>query len=122
MAGIWDIRRVYCPMGCGETLHLMQSGMIMCLGKDCPNPGAAQQILGDRETQHIVVFREDGWEMIHPLSDRLGSLLACMVHEACNRLPGPPGGILGKYRVKLDGEGGLEVELLESAQPGPGTS
>lgn len=122
MTGIRDIHRAYCPMGCGNTLHLMQSGTIMCLDQDCLRPDAAQAILEDPETQHIVVFRADGWEMIHPLSDRLGSLLACPVHAACNRLPGPPAGILGKYRVKLNGEGGLEVELLESAQPGPGTS
>ena len=120
MTGIQDIRRAYCPMGCGETLHLMASGMIMCLGQDCPDPGAAQQILGERETEHIMVFREDGWEMIHPLRDRLGDLLACMVHEAVMKLPGPPAGITGKYRVRQKSDGSLEVDLLEAA--GSGTS
>lgn len=112
--GIRDIVGVYCPMGCGETLHLMASGMIRCLDPHCRQSDAAQKILADKETDHIVVFSEGGWEMIHPLSDRLGALLGCAVHEACNRLPGPPAGICGKYRARLDSKGGLEVELLDA--------
>lgn len=120
MTGIRDVHRAYCPMGCGNTLHLMQSGTLMCLAQDCPRPDAAQTILEDPESEHIVVFREDGWEMIHPLRDRLGGLLACMVHEAVMKLPGPPAGITGKYRVRQKGDGSLEVDLLEAS--GSGTS
>lgn len=120
MTAIRDIRRAHCPACGGESLHLMQSGLILCLAEGCPSPDAAQQILSERETEHIVQFDEHGWNMIHPLRDRLGDLLGCPVHEAVNRLPGPPAGIIGKYRVRPDGKGGLEVELLEAT--GSGTS
>lgn len=35
----------YCPNGCGETLHRMDSGMISCLSPQCPDKGAAQKLL-----------------------------------------------------------------------------
>ena len=113
--GIRDIAGAFCPMGCGESLHLMASGLILCLDPHCEKPDAAQQILGERESDHIVTFTADDWDIIHPLRDRLGrGLLACPVHEACKKLPGPPAGIAGKYRVRMDSEGGLEVELLDA--------
>ncbi len=49
MTGIRDISGAYCPMGCGETLHLMTGGMMQCLNRGCPNSGAAQKILSDPE-------------------------------------------------------------------------
>jgi len=104
MTGITDIAGVYCPMGCGRTLHLMPSGMIQCLEKDCPNPGAAQTILSNPETTDIVVFGTDSYTVLHPLKERLGDLFSCEVHAACGRLPGPPGGEPGRYRATYTGD------------------
>jgi hypothetical protein len=115
---IRDIRGVHCPMGCGETLHLMQTDVILCLKRGCPKPDAAHQLLSGPETEHVVAFGTDSLTVIHPLRDRLGDLPFCPVHEACNRLNGPPGGIPGRYRVKMDNEGGLIVEPLDGT-PAP---
>lgn len=117
MVGIRDIAGVNCPMGCGQTLHLMQSGTILCLNQACTQPDAAQKILGDRETEHIAVFGVDSWTVVHPLRDRLGDLLFCPVHEAVGRLDGPPGGMTGRYRAKIDSAGVLELEMLDLPAP-----
>src|SRR5690349_15912825 len=114
---ILDIRGVFCPMGCGETLHLMQAGVIRCLAGGCPQPAAAQKILANRETEHLVTFGADSWTVTHPLRDRLGDLPSCPVHEACNRLGGPPGGITGRYRARLTPDGALDLELLGVSAP-----
>jgi hypothetical protein len=42
-----DVSKVagQCPMGCGETLFLGESGHITCSVLDCPDPGAADDAL-----------------------------------------------------------------------------
>lgn len=109
---IRDIVGVYCPMGCGKTLHLTVGGMIACLASGCPNPGAAQKILSEPETTDIVVFGADSFTVLHPVKERLGDLWTCQVHQACTQLPGPPAGP-GRYRARIDGKGCLELELIE---------
>lgn len=94
----------YCPMGCGETLYTIFSG-IRCASENCPRPNAAHEILNDSETEHVVKFEEASFSVKHPLRERLGGdLFACELHEKLRMLeeaPVPP----GKYRVFL-GENG----------------
>lgn len=106
---IWDIQGVYCPMGCGQTLHLMGGGMIECLAQGCPDSGAVQKILSEPETDDIVEFYEDSFTVLHPLKERLGGLFTCRVHNLCNRMPGPPEGGAGRYRARVK-NGTLELE------------
>lgn len=107
---IIDMVGVYCPMGCGQTLHLMPSGMMQCLNRGCPNPGAAQKILSDPEHEDIVVFGPDSFTVLHPVRERLGDLFTCQVHQACSALDGPPEGKTGRFRARFDGQGRLELE------------
>jgi Family of unknown function (DUF6085) len=119
MAPIFDITGVYCPMGCGQTLHLMPGGTIRCLAHNCPQPGAVQQILSVPETDDIVVFGMDSFTVLHPLRERLGDLFSCQVHTACNRLDGPPGGKTGRYRARFGPEGNLELEEIDDYDSPP---
>jgi hypothetical protein len=119
---IRDIAGVYCPMGCGKTLHLMESGMIMCLAGGCPEPGAAQQILASPETDDIVVFGYDSFTVLHPLRERLGDLWACQVHQACTMLDGPPRGEPGRYRASFGPESQLVLEAVPETSSEPGAA
>lgn len=110
MTPILDLAGVYCPMGCGQTLHRMPGGMISCLAQKCPDKGAAQKILGDRETEHVVELGEDGFTIKHPLHERLDDvLMTCELHQHIAGLdedereylarPSP-----GRYRATWTGE------------------
>jgi len=112
MTQIRDIIGAYCPMGCGETLHLTPGGAIACLAPACPRKYAAREILGDRETDHIVVFGADSWTIKHPLRDRLGDLFSCTIHEQAGAMGGPPGGQTGRYRAIIGADGEMDLELL----------
>lgn len=116
---IRDIIGTYCPMGCGKTLHLMESGMIQCLAEGCPRPDAAQKILSSPETDDIVVFGYDSFTVLHPIRERLGDLWACQVHEACTRLDGPPAGKPGSYRATFGPEGQLVLEAVTVLETPP---
>jgi hypothetical protein len=117
MPHVRDISGAVCPMGCGETLHLMSGGLIMCLARGCPDQGAAQKILSDRETEHVVVFGEDLFTVRHPLRERIGDgLLSCEVHDMCWRMDGPPGGAAGRYRARVTPEG-LDLEPMAEDVP-----
>ncbi len=59
MSQIRDIVGAYCPMGCGQTLHLGAGGLISCLAPACPRKHAVQQLLSESETEHIVTLRDD---------------------------------------------------------------
>jgi hypothetical protein len=114
MRPIIDISGAYCPMGCGQHLHLMPSGMIQCLGKECPRPDAVQKILSNPVTDDVVLFGSDSFTVLHPLKERLGDLWTCQVHTACTQLDGPPG--LGQFRARFDENNGLVLERLEEDQ------
>lgn len=112
MTQIRDIAGAYCPMGCGQTLHLMPGGMIQCLSKSCPESGAVQKILSNPETDDVVVFGLDSFTVLHPLRERLGDLFSCQIHQACSNLPGPPEGRTGKFRARFGAGGRLELEEI----------
>lgn len=111
----YDIPGVFCPMGCGATLHLAKTG-ITCLARDCPDARAAHKILSDPEHLDVVEFTETGWTVLHSLKERLGAgLFSCQVHEMCGRLAAPPPP--GRYRARVKGDSELEFEEIPS---GPG--
>lgn len=57
-----------------------------------------QDALGD--ARHAVEFREDGWTMMHPLSERLnGTLFDCSVDVSHIEEPA----VLGRYWLQEDG-------------------
>jgi hypothetical protein len=118
--------RGVCPMGCGQTLFLGESGHVTCGFVDCPNPGMADELLHDQETEHVAIFDSRSFVLKHPLRER-PDLFKCKLHEAIrDALDGPPNGVPGRYRVTRravdavsesyrSGDSGLEFELLEAA-------
>lgn len=92
--------RGYCPVGCGETLMLGEGGHVTCSWVGCPEPTAVDRIIGDRETEHIVKLDEEGFDVLHPLRERLGGeLFSCTLHEDLRALDGPPREP-GRYRAR----------------------
>jgi hypothetical protein len=68
----------YCPLGCGETLYTAHGIKIMCSDPACPDPDAAQKILNEPETEHLVTIAGDGYSVKHPLRERIdNALLDC---------------------------------------------
>ena len=108
---IRDVRG-FCPMGCGETLHLGEGGHVYCVKRECPDPGAASSILEDRETEHVVVFTLTGFTIRHPLKERLGdALLTCDLQKLLSA-QGPPQ-VHGRYRAfKMPGDDHWHMEKL----------
>lgn len=102
-----QIRNVYCPMGCGETLAallLIEGTDVRCSNPTCPRPTAAVELLGERETEHIVIVKTRSWSMQHPLRERLdGELFDCGVSRYLDDRGKPPVP-RGRYRVELSGE------------------
>jgi len=89
-------------MGCGQTLLLDAGGHITCSRLECANPCAADEILGNAETEHVVTLRDDGFTVEHPLRERLdGALHDCRLHQDLQAASGPPTKP-GRYRVLLD--------------------
>ena len=98
-----------CPMGCGETLFLADGGHVTCSLDRCPNPCAADEILHERETEHVVVIDEEGFNIQHPLRERLnGDMFDCGLHAWMRALPGPP---------KKPGRYGVREQPEDSAVP-----
>src|SRR5260370_2280259 len=97
----------YCPLGCGQTLHLMPGGLIVCLDPECPDAGALQKIIGDRETGHIVTTEGLSSHTVHPVRERIGNqLLTCGINQAIEEAAQE--GVIelnGTYRVTRDGTG-----------------
>ena len=88
-----------CPMGCGATLFLAVGGYVTCSYLGCPNPTAVDDILAEKETEHIVTIHDDNFSILHPLRERLGSQLDdCALHAYMSGLSGPPARP-GKYRA-----------------------
>jgi Family of unknown function (DUF6085) len=114
---IIDLPGLYCPMGCGNTLHVMASGMIRCLLKKCPDPMAAEKILSQPEPHlDVVQIDADGFSILHPLRERVnGALFDCPVNRALLAMgepPAPP----GRYRATLGGDGTLDLSPAENAE------
>ncbi|MFJ8153932.1 DUF6085 family protein [Streptomyces sp. NPDC094468] len=90
----------YCPMGCGRTLQLTESGIIACSGSGCPRPDAVDHILRVRETEHVVKFDELGFTIRHPLREAVDDeLMRCDLHRFCTTMLGPPRDGAGRYRA-----------------------
>ena len=92
----------YCPMGCGETLHLSTAGLAVCSDIDCPNPSAADNLLAAcAETRHIVTIADSGQHDVdHPLIEHAdGTERGCDLPAYIGRLPAA---VLrpGRYRVR----------------------
>ena len=103
-----------------RSLYLGSAGFVTCFAAACPRPDAVADLLGDRETDHVVQFRRDGFDIRHPLRERLdGDLFVCTLHNYLrsvdlNGLPDVP----GRYRASSLGTGGpggfaWEFELIE---------
>lgn len=119
-----------CPMGCGETLFLAvyghERGEVTCYWHECPNPSAADSILAESETEHVVRIGETGFSITHPLRERIdGALHECRLHEWLHDLDGPPAKP-GMYRVVAQGDGWQFLQTctvcggsLESGDSGP---
>jgi Family of unknown function (DUF6085) len=115
---ITDIRQAYCPMGCGETLHLMPSGLIHCLAPGCPRPDAAATILGDKETEHILRLEDNSWNAVHPLRERInGALLGCDIGEAAEWAHEED--MKGLFRVTRQADGWYFSNLEVFNEPSP---
>jgi hypothetical protein len=89
----------HCPMGCGQTLFAGAGGHITCSHIGCKRPTAVDELLHDRETEHIVEIGQTGFTIRHPLRERLDdALMECKLHERIAALSGPPARP-GRYRV-----------------------
>lgn len=103
-----DIRG-YCPMGCGETLSVLDAyplgERIECTEAACPDPLAATKILDDPETEHIVTIYTATFTIRHPLRERIGNGLDhCTMHQRLVDLDEPPVPP-GTYRVTVNPDG-----------------
>jgi Family of unknown function (DUF6085) len=92
----------YCPMGCGRTLRLSSSGLVVCFDRNCPRPNAVSDLLQDNETEHIVWMNDERWLVRHPLWERIvGRMDSCTLTTDLNEM-GPPESA-GRWRAhKLD--------------------
>lgn len=96
-----DTNRVkgHCPMGCGRTLSIGH-GVIQCNNPECPRPQAVSEILAENETHHVIEFTSRGFDVLHPLKERLDrELLGCPALKVLGKLSGPPEGRPGRYRL-----------------------
>ena len=91
-----------CPACGSQSLFLGSGGHVTCRIDKCPNPCAADEILADREIEHIVVLHHDpdeGFTIRHPLRERIAdALLDCDLHSFLSQREGPPARP-GRYRV-----------------------
>lgn len=105
-----------CPLGCGGTLYAEENSLVnrvICLGDDCPDPDTVNRILQDDEMHHLVRFTEGSFTIRHPLRERSNSeLMECPVSLSCARMPGPPDGVEGLYRM-LPSSSGFVFERVE---------
>jgi hypothetical protein len=104
--------RGFCPMGCGETLHLGEGDFVYCGKLSCPNPSAVSDILDEKETEHVVTFTLTDFVIRHPLKERCGDeLVKCDLTKALSRM-GPPQ-VMGRYRaLKTPGKDHWHMERL----------
>jgi hypothetical protein len=112
---IIDLPKLYCPMGCGNTLHVMVgggSGGLTCLARNCPDKNAAQKILSDGETEHVVVYKGGTYVVRHPLRERIGdALVECEVAAAVFRFGDHPRED-GRYRAMIGEDGELVLKEI----------
>jgi hypothetical protein len=114
---IMDLPTLYCPMGCGNTLHVMPVGVIRCLLKGCPDPMAVQKILSQPESHlDVVQIDEDGFSILHPLRERIdGSLFDCPVNRRLALLEEPPAPP-GRYLAVMGEDGAVDLTVVETTE------
>ena len=107
-----------CPMGCGKTLFLGAGGYVTCSWIKCPNPTAVSDLLLDHsEHRHIVVLGTAGYDIEHPIRERLnGELFACPLHAHLKAQDGPPWAP-GRYLVHDRGNAGWSWQKAPLPQP-----
>lgn len=84
--------RGYCPMGCGETLRLDVTGVIVCQTPACPLPHAVAKLLQMREAiEHRVTLEVGTFQVVHPLRERFGDEIGrCRLDEWLKGRVSPP--------------------------------
>lgn len=91
----------HCPVCGGCSLFLAEGGHVTCSRLECPRPTAVDELLANRETDHVVVLQPKTFTVRHPLRERLDDeLLTCDVHQRIRGLDGPPRQP-GTYRVTV---------------------
>lgn len=105
----------HCPMGCGQTLYLGTGGHVTCSSLLCHNPGAADAILSESETEHVITIGEERFHIWHPLRERVEfeDLADCPIDKYLSSLDGPPVRP-GRYRTRHNINGGWGFEPLEN--------
>lgn len=92
----------YCPV-CGQDGLAYGGGIIWCNAPGCPQNDAISRLIQDQEAHHIVRFTDKGFDILHPLRERInGDLFRCDIHDEVSALDGPPVEA-GRYRLR-DGE------------------
>lgn len=90
----WIVRG-FCPMGCGQTLVISETGFVSCSAEQCPRSTAVTELLADPEIEHTVTLTRNGFTVKHPLRERLdNALLKCLPSvklAQAGRSPRPPG-------------------------------
>jgi hypothetical protein len=106
------IDNAVCPMGCGKTLTV-ENDWLVCANEACPDRHAVAKLLQPDETKHIVVLNgRGGWNMRHPLHERLGSLFACEINRFMTDREDwheDYAGWIGTYEVDVEHESGRVV-------------
>jgi hypothetical protein len=91
----------HCPACGSASLFLGDGGYVTCGRLDCSCRSAASDILAERETEHVVVFKAGSFTVKHPLRERINDeLLTCELHAYISRLDGPPT-MPGVYRAVM---------------------
>jgi hypothetical protein len=107
----------HCP-ACGRSsLFLGAGGRVTCAILTCPRPSAVDEILADREVEHVVELTGTGFTVRHPLRERLDdALMDCDLHTRIAASAGPPV-TPGRYRVRVPGVGGWVWEPAARWEP-----
>lgn len=72
----------FCPQCGKESLFLGHGGRVTCSRLTCPRPSAADEILGQSETHHILTTDQVRFTVWHPLRERLDdALMNCALYE-----------------------------------------
>lgn len=105
-----------CPACGNETLFVGDEGCLICSLEGCPMPDAADRLLSEAETEHLVTCEDEKhFTMEHPLIERLDDgLTGCLLHRALTKMPPL---IPGRYRfIRRNAkpeEFGWSVETIE---------
>lgn len=104
--------RGYCPMGCGQTLRLDVTGVIVCQAPTCPLPHAVTKLLQMREViEHRVTLTPDDFQVVHPLRERFGDEIGrCQADQYLLSFAGPPVPP-GVYQLGLQSDGSWMLTL-----------